>query len=195
MKRGFTLLEMVVVAGILGILMAVLISGFGSAPKKAQRAKCQELVSNTATALAAYYNEKQAWPKAVIDASGKESEGVSKKVVEVLKGFGMSADTFGAEKYGLVSPWAQQVLKNNRSAGESSVVPGGGTVRDHRLRFAVDLDGDGIIETSVGGETLKIRATAAVWCSGADGKIETYATGMKKDDVYSWSYGQTQGIK
>lgn len=195
MKKGFTLLEMVVVAGILGILMAVLISGFGNAPRKAQRAKCQELVTNVATALAAYYNENQAWPKAVIDASGKESAGVTRDVATVLKGFGMAADTAGEDKYGIVSPWAQLVLKNNRSANESSVVPGGGTIRDHRLRFAVDLDGDGKIETTVGGEKLEIRATAAVWCGGADGKIETYAQGLKGDDVYSWSYGQTQGFK
>jgi len=34
-----------------------------------------------------------------------------------------------------------------------------------------------------------------VWCCGADGKIETYKRGQRKDDVYSWTYGQTQGVK
>lgn len=190
MKKGFTLLEMVLVAGILGILMAVLVSGFGSAPRKAQRAKCQELVSNVATALTAYYNEKGAWPAAVIKASNKESEGVNKAVATVLYNFGMSADTSGEDKLGIVSPYAQLVLRNNRKATLASVVPGGGTIRDHLLRFAVDLDGDGIVEANIGGETKKIRTTAAVWCCGADGKLETYATGMKKDDVYSWGFGQ-----
>ena len=60
----------------------------------------------------------------------------------------------------------------------------------------MDLDGDGIIEGAlVGGESVDIRATAAVWCCGKDGVIERYSVGVKKDDAYSWSHGQTQGVK
>ena len=72
-------------------------------------------------------------------------------------------------------------------------MPSGGTVDDHILRFAIDYDGDGIIEgANVGGETIDIRATAAVWCCGKDGKIEAYSQGLRRDDVYSWTKGQTQ---
>ena len=193
-KKGFTLMEMVVVVGIIGILMAALLSGFGKAPKKAERAKCQELVSNIATAMTAFFDENGAWPQRVIQNSNGTS-GMDRDFAGWLKTIGVSVDTDGAERYGVVSPWAQAMLKNSKSATESSKVFGGGTVRSHRLLYAVDLDGDGIIEASVGGENVKIRATAAVWCGGADGEIEKYAAGLKKDDVYSWGYGQTQSVK
>ena len=46
-----------------------------------------------------------------------------------------------------------------------------------------------------GGETVDIRATAAVWCCGKDGVIEAYAIGLRKDDVYSWTVGQTKEVR
>ena len=63
------------------------------------------------------------------------------------------------------------------------------------MRYALDLDGDGVIESvNVGGQSVDIRATAAVWCCGRDGKIETFTRGQKKDDVYSWTEGQTRNV-
>ena len=35
----------------------------------------------------------------------------------------------------------------------------------------------------------------AIGLSGKDGVIERYSVGVKKDDAYSWSHGQTQGVK
>ena len=75
-------------------------------------------------------------------------------------------------------------------------MPSGGTIQDHVLRYALDLDGDGVIESvPIGGETVNIRATAAVWCCGKDGVIEAYSTGLRKDDVYSWTVGQTKEVQ
>jgi len=203
MKKGFTLLELLVVVGILGILMAVLIGAFSKAPRKAEKAKCQELVFNVATALTTLFDENGAWPQALIKNHNTE-QGLDATAAYPLAKVGMSLTkndgsrrTSGLDKFGVISPWAQLVVKaRGSSASESDKVPSGGTVRDHRIRYALDLDGDGVIESvKVGGETLNIRATAAVWCCGADGKIETYKLGQRKDDVYSWTYGQTQGVK
>ena len=63
-------------------------------------------------------------------------------------------------------------------------------MRDHRLHYALDADGDGITEAVVGGESLRVRANVAVWCCGADGRIEPYTDGLKSDDVYSWTRDQ-----
>ena len=62
-KAGFTLMEMLVVIGIISVLMGVAVAGFGGMTKRAQRAKTQELVSNAATALTMIFQEKKSWPK------------------------------------------------------------------------------------------------------------------------------------
>lgn len=205
MKKGFTMIELLVVIGILGILMAVLVSGFSKAPKQAEKAKCQELVANTATALTQLFNTDGAWPNALIKNHNSE-QGLDQYAAYPLaksKNMSLTYDSgskklTGLDRLGIVSPWAAATIKSRGdAASDTDRVPSGGTVAQHRLRYALDLDGDGIIENvKLGdGPTLNIRATAAVWCCGADGKIESYAKGQRKDDVYSWTYGQTQGVK
>ena len=103
----------------------------------------------------------------------------------------------GYDRFGVVSPWAFAVIKRHgTSSSLSTKVPSGGTIQDHVLRYALDLDGDGVIEGApVGGETVDIRANAVVWCCGKDGKIEAYSEGLKADDIYSWTVGQTKGVQ
>ena len=76
---------------------------------------------------------------------------------------------------------------------EFTLTDTGGTVKDHILGYAIDVDGDGITEASVNGETVKVRAPACVWCAGADGVLGPYKgkrTKAADDDVYSWARGQ-----
>ena len=205
MKRGFTLLEMMVVIGILGILIGIFAGGFMGAPKKAQKQKCEVLVKNVATAMTRLFDEKGMWPKALVDNHNKEAGLDAKAAYPLAKGnyMSLSCDAAeqkctGADRFGVISPWAQAVVKDRGDkASESDAVPGGGTIADHRLRYALDLDGDGAIDggATLGGAAVPVRATVAVWCCGQDGKIESYAVGQRKDDVYSWTYGDTQGVQ
>jgi prepilin-type N-terminal cleavage/methylation domain-containing protein len=209
MKRnGFTLIEMLVVIGIIATLMGVTIASASKFLKSAERARCQELVSNTATALTALYQNGGSWPKALVTGSNSQN-GLDKKAALPLAKGGymtlttnnesdrsMATELVGYDRFGVVSPWALAVVKSKgESANESTPVPGGGKIKDHVLMYAIDVDGDGVIEAEVGGEPVKIRATAAVWCCGKDGKLETYKNGLKKDDVYSWTKGQTRGVR
>ena len=156
MKKGFTLIEMLVVVGIIAILMGASIAGFSKMTKTAEKAKCQELVRNTATAMAAIFNRDGFWP----------------------------------------TPWATAYIKSHGTGASLSSKIGEYTIKDHILHFALDLDGDGIIEgANVGGESIDVRATAIVWCCGKDGKLEAYSAGLRKDDVYSFTFGQTQNVK
>ena len=68
--KGFTLIEMLVVIAIIGILASVCLVAFGPATGAAEKQRCQELVSNTATALTQLFNDKGRWPKALLANNG-----------------------------------------------------------------------------------------------------------------------------
>ena len=203
-KRGFTLVEMLVVIGIIATLMGVMLASVSKFIKSADKARCQELVANTATALTALYQKEGAWPRALIRGHNGNHLLDETAALPLAKGKYMTltqnssgTQLSGYDRFGVISPWAFTVLKNHgTSTSLSTKVPSGGTIQDHILRYALDLDGDGVIEgVPVGGETIDIRATAVVWCCGKDGKFETYETGLRKDDVYSWTFGQTREVQ
>ena len=181
-RRGFTLIEMLVVIGIIATLMGVLLGSVSKFLSSADKARCQELVANTATALTALYQKEGSWPKALIKGHNGNHLLDENAALPLAKGRYMTltqnssgTQLSGYDRFGLISPWAFTVVKNHGSSVSlSTKVPGGGTIQDHVLRYALDLDGDGVIEgVPVGGATIDIRATAAVWCCGKDGKFET----------------------
>lgn len=206
MKRsGFTLIEMLVVIGIIAVLAGATFVGVGTVTRKAQRAKAQEVVSNTATALSFILQERKVWPKILMNNSGQQLDKDVARVFITFKLMGLayreetdsSTDKKvyvlkGADRCGIVDPWAASVLKANISASESTRVPSGKTVKDHILWYAIDKDGDGIV-TKGEGAPVDVRANAVVWGAGADGDMETsYGKRTKKsmDDIYSWSRSQ-----
>ncbi len=203
-KRGFTLVEMLVVVGIIATLMGVLLASVSKFVKTADKARCQELVSNTATALTALFQRNGAWPRVLISNHNSEMGLSATAAIPLAKGgymsLGMNSDKDalgGRDRLGVLTPWGQAVVKSKGKDAElSTKVPSGGTIADHVLRYALDLDGDGVIPgVSIGGDTVDIRATAAVWCCGKDGVIEAYSEGVRKDDIYSWTVGQTREVR
>lgn len=212
MRRGFTLVEMLVVIGIIAVLIGASVAGYSKMTKSADKAKAQELVRDTATALTALFQTEGNWPKRLATAaSGGDGLLDENAALPLARGKYLSLSTdkpdspknatklVGADRFGVVTPWAAAVIKRKgSSASASDSVSGAVTVRNHTLHYALDLTGQGVIEAKVGGETVKIRATAAVWSigkSGGDnGQPWPYSTGRRKDDVYSWSYGQTQNV-
>lgn len=224
MKKGFTLVEMLVVIGIIAILMGASIGGFSSMTRSAEKTRAQELVSNVATALTALYQQEGNWPKSLAgNNGGKDGELTAVAALPLAKGkfFSLTTDSpsnpsqatklMGLDKFGILSPWGTAIVKRKgTSASEGDVKPG---EKDYRLHYALDLDGDGLIlGANVGGRSIDVRATAIVWCSGKDGIFDPYpygkgggsgqaggnsknVAGKRSDDVYSWTPGQTQDVK
>ncbi len=195
-NKGFTLIEMLVVIGIIAILSGALMIGFGRVTKSAQRAKATELVSQAAQALVILRQKNDGvWP-AVLSGNFGGGDGAGRGMVaDVAKAFGNSkllgiamkgGLPIGISRCGVVDPWAEAVLKRDSNAQIGSAVPSGGTVQDHIIYFAVDDDGDGFTTATVGGQQVNVRAEAIAWCAGADGKIAPYAQRGRSDDIYSW---------
>ena len=195
-KRGFTLIEMLVVIGIIAVLSGALMMGFGRVTRAAQRAKATELVSQAAQALVILRQKNDsAWPSVVKSYGGGNSVGMG-MVKEVAKELAKkdllsvakdaNNNPIGISRCGVVDPWAEAVLKRNKGADMGTRVPSGGTVQDHIIYFAVDDDGDGITIANVGGQQVQVRAEAIAWNAGADGKIAPYAQRGRADDIYSW---------
>ena len=202
MRAAFTLVEMLIVIGIIAVLAASSMVGYTMVMRSAKRAKSQELVSNVATALTQVFTKNDGvWPEKLLEKAnggkGRLDEEASRVFVQYdllglsynqseAKGNVSAYRLRGKDRCGIVDAEAEAVLKRSSSANEGTPVPTGGRVSDHILYFALDEDGDGFTDAVLeGGGKLKIRATAVVWAAGPDGKVD-YGSYGRNDDAYSW---------
>ena len=199
-KKGFTFIEMLAVIGIVAVLIVVTAMSYAKFAASGETAKCQELVRNTATAMAAIFNRDGFWPKVLRGGGGGEDG-----VLDADRAYPLAHNNYmtlsssggklsGYDRFGIVTPWAAAVIKRNGSAAKlSDRVPTGGTIEDHILHYAVDLDGDGVIpDATIGGKKVTLRATVAVWCCGRNGVIEAWTADGKGDNVYSFSAAEVK---
>lgn len=202
MRKGFSLVEMLVVIGILAILIGIGMNTFSGATRKAQQARAQALVSDVATALESILIKEGSFPRKIMSA-GESGHAMDENMAYELarrKAMSLSYEgtrTVGADRCGVVSPWAQDVIKRNKDADYSTAVPSGGNVGSHRVWFAVDVDGDGYVNLPIAGG--RIRAVAVAWCCGSDGGSDgneavraNYTEGRRRGCSYSWSREQVE---
>ena len=201
MKKGFTLIEMLVVIGIIAILSAAAVGAFGYATKKAQIARGRELVSNVSTALASIFQKDGRWPEALVTANGSDDYRLGPRAGAVLarknamslscqKNSAGHYELTGFDRFGVADPWAQATLRKRKNASLSTRVSTGGTVADHIIRFAIDVEGVGITQATVCGKTIRVRAPAVVWSTGPDGKFDSLDNMGRSDDIFSFREGQ-----
>ena len=128
-KSGFTLVEMLVVIGIIAVLAAASMVGYSRVIKSARKSRTVELVSNAATALTHILNKEGVWPEELMQngGSGQLDKDVAKVFIRYnLLGVSHNQKSgsegnyrlIGKDRCGIVDAEAEAVLKRNKNAND-----------------------------------------------------------------------------
>lgn len=217
-RDGFTLVEMLVVIGIIGILAATLITSFSHVKMVAKQSQAQALVSEVATAFNVFLQKERQWPDEWV---GEDGEGTKTEMdpevcwvfqkrnlldlttyernsdgslMECLEG---NINKQSLDRFGMLDPFARNELKRKSTTVETDPVSTGGTFRDHRLQFRLDTNYDGYVDSKdkvAPPEGVRVRGSVIVWTRGPDGKddYENRSGRYPDDDRLSWVYGKSK---
>lgn len=210
---GFTLVEMLVVIGIIGMLAIVMVSAASHMKATARRTHAQAMVSEVATALTVYLERYREWPEALTKRTKYEFDRDACWVLQEKKLYDVTVKVWSSsegkwiwqerslDRFGLLDPWGRDALKRNPSATESSTIVSGTALSDHRLQYRLDTNYDGKVNgeddppaptNPKTGSPMDVRASVLVWSRGPDG-IDDFENSKKRypsDDSLSWNYEQ-----
>ncbi len=98
-KKGFTLIELMIVVAIIGILAAVAIPAYSNYTKRAKASEITNAMGAVGSAMMEYYSDKGVWPDAINTVAGiRDTLGVTVPhgyLVGDVNGNGMITDKDG----------------------------------------------------------------------------------------------------
>jgi type II secretory pathway pseudopilin PulG len=134
-RKAFTLVELLVVIGILFVLVSLLLAGVSAAKEKARRVVALTEIKQLETALKCYYQEYQSWP---VPAGYNETDPwpVTSDLASILQG--TKSGTFNINKLQFmefnklvngipVNPWGTQYFCKFDSTFDNAINKGRGT--------------------------------------------------------------------
>lgn len=195
-QAGFTLIEMLVVIGIIGILATTLVSSFSAMQTTARQAQAQALAGEVATALTLYLQQHGEWPLALLSQNEMDTNACG-----VLTGL-LDTDTSkdnGLDRYGLLDPWGRAAMKRSTAISATDKLQNGSLLLEHRIQYRLDKEYDGFVDAIDNSpKSVTIRASAIAWSRGPDGQDDFESKNPKAknrypyDDRLSWNHAKAQ---
>ena len=194
---GFTLVEMLVIIGIIGLLAGAIISSVSHVKRVAKRSKAQIAVNNAKVSLNAYLQTELEWSEKMIYALEIDYDVAKilsdKKLLDlVVPNEENRATSTSQDRFGFLDDWGRfQLRRNPDITSDSQTGTDGIKIKDHRLQFRLDTNYDGYVDGSEGSpQGLRFRASVIVWSRGIDGKDDFENAGVRYplNDLISWNH-------
>ncbi len=176
MKKGFTLVELLVVIVILGVLMAMMIPAAGVVLKRARVSQAKSDARVATTVLLKYQAEYNRWPGFFLEAAQDAQHLTDPFWVSVMSPELIGApSTYNPKRIIFFEPGAGALKPDDPNKG--AFVDSWGNPFEYQL----DIDGDGSVEHPNEGVGGKLPGRAIAWSAGPDGDY-----GSWDDNATSW---------